>query len=267
MSAEPVAALVLAGSRRGAEDPVAKAAGRSHKALVPVAGRPMLARVIDALLAAPSVGEIRIAIENPSFATSLPELKEAFATGRVGTVPADVSPATTVLSVLEARRASLPLLVTTADHALLTAELVEDFLAAVPQTADAVAAVADAALLTAAYPDAVRTFVRFRAGEAVTGCNLFCFRTARSAALARFWTEAERHRKNPARLIGLLGVWPVLRFLTRRMSLAEAVTRLSSRLGLELAVVRMSTPEAGIDVDKVADLELAETILARRRGG
>jgi GTP:adenosylcobinamide-phosphate guanylyltransferase len=267
VSPQPVAALVLAGSRRGAEDPVAKAAGRSHKALVPVGGRPMLARVIDALLAAPSVGEIRIAIEDPSLATGLPELREAFATGRVGTFPADVSPAATVLSVLEAHRTALPLLVTTADHALLTAELVEDFLAAVPQTADAVAAVADAKLLTAAYPDAVRTFIRFRAGEAVTGCNLFSFRTARSAKLARFWMEAERDRKNPARLVGLLGVWPVLRFVMRRMSLAEAVARLSSRLGVELGLVRMSAPEAGIDVDKAADLELAETILARRQNG
>ncbi|MBX6367101.1 MAG: nucleotidyltransferase family protein [Rhodospirillales bacterium] len=266
MSAEPVAALVLAGSRRGAEDPVAKAAGRSHKALAPVGGRPMLVRVIDALLAAPSVGEIRIAIEDPSLATGLPELREAFAAGRVGTVPADVSPAATVLSVLEAHRTSLPLLVTTADHALLTADLVEHFLEAAPPSADAVAAVVDAELLTAAYPDAVRTFIRFRAGEAVTGCNLFCFRSARSAELARFWMEAERHRKNPARLIGLLGLWPVLRFVTRRMSLEEAVARVSSRLRLELAVVRMSTPEAGIDVDKVVDLELAETILARRGG-
>jgi len=29
----------------------------------------------------------------------------------------------------------------------------------------------------------------------------------------------------------------------------------------------MSAPEAGIDVDKAADLELAETILARRQSG
>jgi GTP:adenosylcobinamide-phosphate guanylyltransferase len=262
-----VTALVLAGSRRGAKDPVAAAAGVSHKAIVPVCGRPMLARVVDALLATPPVGRIRIAIEEPSLATDLPELRQAFASGRVDVAAADASPATTVLSAMQEGGAAFPLLVTTADHALLTQKIVEDFLHALPDGADVVAAVAEARLLTAAFPNSVRTFIRFRGGEAVTGCNLFYFRTPRSSAAARFWIEAERHRKNPARLIGLLGIWPSLRFITRLMTLDEAVTRLSSRLGLTLAVVRMSSPEAGVDVDKIVDLELAEAILARRGAG
>jgi GTP:adenosylcobinamide-phosphate guanylyltransferase len=260
-------ALVLAGSRRGAEDPVAAAAGVSHKAIVPVGGRPMLARVVDALLATPSVGEIRIAIEQPSLARDLPELREAFASGRARVVPADASPATTVLSAMQQGGASFPLLVTTADHALLTRKLVEEFLRGLPDGADVVAAVAEATMLTAAYPDSVRTFIRFRGGEAVTGCNLFYFRTPRSSEAARFWIQAERHRKNPARLIGLLGVWASVRFVTRLMTLDEAVARLSSRLGLALAVTRMSSPEAGVDVDKLVDLQLAEAILARRGTG
>jgi GTP:adenosylcobinamide-phosphate guanylyltransferase len=260
-----VTALVLAGSRRGGADPVAAAGGTSHKAVVPVCGRPMLARVVDALLAAGSVGEIRIAIEEPALATELPELRQGLASDRVAVVAAGASPAATVLAALERAPDELPLLVTTADHALLTAEIVEHFLAAAPAGADVVAAVADAALLTTAYPDAVRTFIRFR-GDAVTGCNLFFFRTPGAAAAARFWTEAERHRKNPARLMRLLGAWPSLRFLLCRMTLEEAVARLGSKLGLELAVVRMPMPEAGIDVDKLSDLALAETILRRREG-
>jgi GTP:adenosylcobinamide-phosphate guanylyltransferase len=260
-------ALVLAGSRHGGKDPVAAAAGVSHKAIVPVGGRPMLARVVDALLATPSVGEIRIAIEEPSLARDLPELHEAFASGRARVVAADASPATTVFSAMQRGGATFPLLVTTADHALLTRKIVEEFLRELPEKADVVAAVAEARLLTAAYPNSVRTFLRFRGGEAVTGCNLFYFRTPRSSGAARFWIEAERHRKNPARLIGLLGVWPSLKFVTRLMTLDEAVARLSSRLGLSLAVTRMSSPEAGVDVDKLADLQLAETILARRGTG
>ena len=267
MKADGVTALVLAGSRRGAADPVAAAAGVSHKAIVPVGGRPMLARVVDALMATPSVGDIRIAIEEPSLAFDLPELREAFASGRVDVVAADASPATTVLSAMQRAGAPFPLLVTTADHALLTPEIVEEFLRGLPDEADVVAAVAEAGLLTAAYPHAVRTFIRFRGGEAVTGCNLFYFQTLRSAQAARFWIEAERHRKNPAKLIGLLGAWPSFKFLMRLMTLDEAVARLSSRLGLALAVTRMSSPEAGVDVDKLVDLELAEAILARRETG
>ena len=45
-------ALILAGSR-GPDDPMARAAGVSHKALLPVAGVPMLLRVVEALRALP----------------------------------------------------------------------------------------------------------------------------------------------------------------------------------------------------------------------
>ena len=53
------AALILAGSRPGAPDPVAAAEGLSHKALVGIAGKPMLAHVAAALRDA---GAARIAV-------------------------------------------------------------------------------------------------------------------------------------------------------------------------------------------------------------
>ena len=53
-------ALVLAGSRREG-DPLAASAGVSHKALIPVAGQPMLERVVSALAAVPRIGRILIA--------------------------------------------------------------------------------------------------------------------------------------------------------------------------------------------------------------
>ena len=49
------AAIILAGDR-GPHDPVASAAGVSSKALVPVAGRSMILRVLDTLGASPSIG-------------------------------------------------------------------------------------------------------------------------------------------------------------------------------------------------------------------
>ena len=45
-----VTALVLAASRRGSDDPVAALVGESHKCLVKIAGKPMLERVVQALL-------------------------------------------------------------------------------------------------------------------------------------------------------------------------------------------------------------------------
>ena len=67
-------ALVMAGSR-GPSDPVAQYCGVTHKALAPIAGRPMIEHVLDALAAAPSVGKIILVIEEPELLAALPAVQ------------------------------------------------------------------------------------------------------------------------------------------------------------------------------------------------
>src|SRR5687768_3883005 len=52
-------ALVLAGSRPGA-DPFAASHGTDLKALIPVAGEPMVRRPVGALLASGAIGSVRV---------------------------------------------------------------------------------------------------------------------------------------------------------------------------------------------------------------
>jgi CMP-N-acetylneuraminic acid synthetase len=58
---------------------------------------------------------------------------------------------------------------------------------------------------------------------------------------------------------------PLVLYLLGRLSLDDALARASRVIGAKIAAVVMPQPEAAIDVDKPADLELVETILARRR--
>jgi hypothetical protein len=53
-------------------------------------------------------------------------------------------------------------------------------------------------------------------------------------------------------------------YLLGRLTLDEALARASKVIDARLAAVVLPQPEAAIDVDKPADLELAESILARR---
>lgn len=57
--------LVLAGSRDGAQDPLARLGGVAHKALLPVVGTPMILRVLNTLRATPGLGPMAVSIENP----------------------------------------------------------------------------------------------------------------------------------------------------------------------------------------------------------
>ena len=113
------ASLVLAGSRDEA-DPLSQATGVRHRALLDVAGVPMLLRVVRTLAAMPDVGRIIVSIDDPSALNVQPELAARVEDGSLEVHQSLSSPSRSVLDVLENVATSERVLVTTADHALLT---------------------------------------------------------------------------------------------------------------------------------------------------
>ena len=252
------AAVVLAASRP--HDPLARACGVSHKAVVRVGGLPMIRRVADALRGSRSVGRMAVCAED----RALLEHARASPGEELGFVPNESTPSRSVLGVAEQWAQPFPFLVTTADHALLSSEMVDFFCDAALRTgADLVVALAPASVILASYPEAQRTFLRFRDGR-YSGCNLFALLGPRALDAVRFWTRAERHRKRPWKVIATFGPVSLLMFTLGRLTLEDAMRRASRLLGVEVAAVVLPYAEAAIDVDKVADLALAEDILRRR---
>jgi GTP:adenosylcobinamide-phosphate guanylyltransferase len=251
-----ITALVLAGSRAGAADPMAMAAGVSHKAVMPVGGVPMLQRVLATLRASPGIGRVVVMIEEPDRSLAGLPLDPG-----VALRPAAPSPSRSVAAALEEFGA--PLLVTTADHALLTPAMVARFLADLPAGTDVAAGLARAEVVLAEWPNTRRTWLRFHDGR-YTGCNLFWMGTPRAAGVVRFWQRVEQQRKKPAAMVRLLGPVMLLRFALGLLSLPAALAALGRRTGARLAAVELPFAEAAVDVDKPADLELAEAVLARR---
>jgi hypothetical protein len=157
-----------------------------------------------------------------------------------------------------------PVLVTTADHALLTPEIVEHFAAATRDSdADAVLGVVARSVLRAAHPESPRTYVPLR-GEAWSGTNLFAFLTPRARKAAEFWVRAERHRKRPWRMLGAVGPRALALFALRRLDLEAACAQLSRACGCRVRAVPLPFPEAAIDVDHAEDVALATRILRAR---
>jgi GTP:adenosylcobinamide-phosphate guanylyltransferase len=250
-------ALVLAGSRREG-DPMARAAGVSHKALIPVAGQPMLERVVRALAAVPRIGRILVAIEKPQIVSALPPLQVP-----VIAVPAAEGPSASVAGVLEKEGA--PLLVTTADHALLQPEWVDEFLDSADASADAMLALARREAVLAAAPQSLRTWLRFSDGH-YSGCNLFLLRTPAAAGVVKLWQQLEADRKRPLSLLRRLGLVYVLRYRFGWLSLAAALGRLGKLCDARVRPVILRDGRAAIDVDKPADLVLAISLIQGERG-
>jgi CTP:molybdopterin cytidylyltransferase MocA len=256
-------ALVLAGSR-GASDPVALSEGTSHKCLVDIAGVPMLARVLETLLASPSVGAVAISIEAPELLAGLPAVDAAVAAGKARILTSNATPSRSVLAALAALGDPSPVLITTADNPLVTVEMIEHFCAgALASGADVAAALAAKSVIESEFPGAERTYLRFRDGR-FSGCNLFALTRPAGLAAVRFWAAAERHRKKPWRLMASFGLGSLVLFLLGRLTLAAAMARASTIMGARATVVRMPFPTAPIDVDKVSDLALVRRIVGAR---
>lgn len=245
-------AVVLAGSR-GPADPVAQAAGVSHKAFAPVAGRTMIARVLDTLAAVPEIGRVIVVIERDA-----PDLP-AGAAERIAAAP---SPSLSALAGFEQARP--PVLVTTADHPLLTPEMVTHFLAGAGASgADVAAGVSERAVVEQAGSTARRTYLKFRDAR-ISGCNLFALMTPRAGAALTFWRRLEADRKRPLRMAWTLGPATLLRYLLGWLTTSAAAEALGRAAGCRAAMVFMPFPEAAHDVDKPTDLAFAEARLAAR---
>lgn len=253
-------AILLAGER-GARDPLTEPSGAPCKALVPVGGTPMLMRVLTALGRSRAVGPILLSGPARAQLEQTPWLQEGIAAGRWGWCPPEASPSASAYAALNLLAASAPVLVTTADHALLRPEVVDHFCAgARGSAADLAVALVGHEQVLSAFPDAARTRLRFRGG-AYCGCNLYAFLTPASRAAAAFWRQVERDRKRPWRMIRKLGWLPLLGYLTGRLSLDDTFGVVSRRLGLVIRPVLLPFPEAAVDVDKPSDLVLAERLL------
>jgi len=253
-------AILLAGQRPG-ENTFAEAHGVRLKALIPVAGTAMIERVVQTLLAARGIERIVILAQDPEtlLAALRPELRAL--PQLTGAVSGD-GIASSIAQILGTPTAPFPVLVTTADHALLTPIMVEEFLSG-SDGGDATFAVVGRAVVEAAFPQTRRTWLRFGDG-AYSGANLFALRTPAVHTALEHWSAIEKDRKKALRLMLSFGPLLALRALTRTISLDRALEKAGNRLGLVVRAVKLPFAEAAVDVDKEADLVLAEQILAQR---
>jgi GTP:adenosylcobinamide-phosphate guanylyltransferase len=259
-------ALVLAGTR-GEGDPLARAQAARHRALIDVAGVPMLLRVVRALRACPEVGAIAVSIDEPAGLDSVPELAGYVRDGSLAVHRSLSSPSRSALDALDRLAPPGPLLVTTADHPLLTPAIVGHFLAAAERSrADVAVGLVERGVVQARFPHSTRTWLRLR-GEDFSGANLFLLRTPRARRAVEFWKRAESFRKRPWRLVSVFGPVSLLLFLLRRLDLDAALARASRVIGAQIAAVRLPFAEAAVDVDRPSDLDLVTEVLAAAQSG
>ena len=249
-------ALVLAGSRPG-RDEFAESHGTDLKALIPVGGVPMVARPVAALLAAPEVDAVRVLAQQPERIAAVLPVHEKLSVEASG-----ATIAATIEAILADPATRFPLLVTTADHALLDEAMIADFCAAAAGAGVAIGLVERRAL-DARLPQTKRTWIKFRGG-AYSGANLFALGSRDAAKAVALWRSVEQDRKKGWRMVAALGPALLLGSVLRLRTLDQTLTSIGRKLGLTIRKVELANPLAAVDVDKPADHALVSAIIEGR---
>jgi GTP:adenosylcobinamide-phosphate guanylyltransferase len=262
-SSQLFTAIILAGVRPTG-DPVAEAAGVLSKAFIPVGGRPMVLRVLDALDASRQIGTRILCGPSQKSIEQQPELKARIAEGRLKWVAGQSTPSLSTYHVLQSLSDNAPVLVTTADHALLSTKIIDYFCSeALKAGWDVAVGLASHGEVILAFPETRRTAIKFKDGS-YCGCNLFGFMNPQSYRAAQFWRQIEQERKNPLKMMRMLGWRAVLRYLAGKMSLKDALGHLSKQMELRAGAVMLPFPEAAVDVDTVSDWKFVQSLVAKK---
>ncbi|MGD8942718.1 MAG: nucleotidyltransferase family protein [Desulfobacterales bacterium] len=259
----PFTAVILAGKRPG-KDPVAEAAGVACKSFAPIGGRAMVLRVLDALAATRQVGSQILCGPSQSIIAREPELKARIETGQVKWMDSLATPSASTYRVLQSLPPNIPVLVTTADHALLSAQIVDFFCDQARRSGcDLAVGLASYKGVREAFPETRRTAIKFN-DDAYCGCNLFGFLNQQSHRAAAFWRQIEQERKKPLHMMRVLGWWTVLQYISGRFSLAQGLEKLSAKIHIRVRAVLLPFPQAAVDVDTVDDWHFVQQLAQRQ---
>ncbi len=250
--------LLLAAQRRG-RDPLSALTGARHKCLLDLHGRPMIAWVLDTLLAAPMVRQILISIEDAAVLDGVPEAAAA----RVQVIASADNLYASVERALTAA-GNYPALITTADNPLLSVEMLTHFCHELERRqSDAAATMTRAGLMRAKYPEGQRRFYAFRDDE-YSNCNLYALANARALRAARIFQHGGQFRKKITRILRAFGLSNFILYQLRALTLNDLAERLSRSFGIRVTFITMPFPEAPIDVDNERTLKVARTIMGQR---
>lgn len=245
-------AVVLAG---GGPDAVsALQPGAPNKAFVTIDGTALVARTLTALRATPRVE--RIVVVAPPAAHADPAL--AAADERRGD-------GRRILDSLAAGLAGLPpdapVLVAASDLPILNAAAVDEFLdGALARELDVAYAILERRAHVARYPQVPHTWARMRDGR-YCGGGLVALKPRVLTRLASLLDAFGAARKSPLRLAALFGFDVLARFALGVLRVEDAERRAAAILGAPAGAIRCSHPEVAVNVDRPADVALANELV------
>ena len=266
-SKKPYSGLVLAARRPGILDLLAKNAGVTHKCLVPINGRPMLERVIEAVLQSGRCRHVYVAIDEPGVLQSNPKIAGWLADGSVSTVAARSTLTDSVFAAADGiPDQNWPIMITTADNALHTPDIIRDFIdGAEDNGADVSCGITREEVVVATLPEAVKAFHRLKDGG-FSSCNLYSLKDRNALKSVEVFRGGGQFGKRHRRILNAFGLVSFLLYKLKLVTIDDMFRRAGKGFGLKVAAVFLAYDFGPIDVDDQNSFDISEKLLKQREG-
>ncbi len=251
-------AIVLAGGK-SQEDALSELTGGELKSTLPIAGKPMVQWVLDALSESQSIDQVVVmGIEDTA---SLTCTKPIHFLPDEGSLIGNMQKASMKLDEIHPHETHAVSI--SADIPAITAAII-DHLVGIYQKAevDICYGVVERRVMEERYPNSKRTYIKVKKDE-ICGGDLNCFSKRAVLKPDALWQELIKLRKNPLKQAAMIGIDTLLLLVLGLIDIDQVAERVCRRMGITGKVIKVPFAEVGMDVDKPFQFKIVEADLMR----
>ena len=253
-------AVILAGGIPQPSDPLYEHSKGESKALIDVAGKPMVQWVVDALGSAKKVDNIIII--GLSSKSGLKCKKPLYYISNQGRMLSNIVAG--VAKSVELNKKTQYVMVVSSDIPGLKPEMVDWLVKKAAETKDDLYyGVCPREVMETRYPNSNRTYTKLKDME-VCGADINITHISMTTDHLSTWEELIGNRKSPLRQAAVIGLDTLWRLWRKQFTLQELVERASERIGIKGRAIIWPHAEPGMDVDKPHQLKLMRDDFSRQ---
>lgn len=253
-------AIILAGGIPQAKDPLYRFANGNPKALIDIAGRPMIQWVLDAMGDTRKVNSI--IIEGLSSKNTLTCKKPLYYLSNQGNMSANITAAANMSRTFGDKN-KFVLIVPSSISALQT-EIIDWFITTAMQTKhDFYCCFCTRQTMEKTAPSFVTNYIKLKDVE-VCNTNVYIVNANFIVNRSMRWGRLLEKHNGILPLTTPISWDPLSSLLLRRITLQEAITRFTEQTGIKGRAIICPYPEIGMDIDKPHQLELVRSDLTRQ---
>ena len=252
-------AIVTAGGEAQPGKPLYELTRGGTKAMLEIAGKPMIQWVLDALSETNRIDRVIVIGLPPETdlvcaqpIIVLPDYGDMLENIRAGAKEA-----------LKIDPGATHALLASCDIPGIRAEMVDWLLDQCEEkNQDLFYSVIERATVEAQFPGSKRTYIHLKDMQ-VCGGDLHCIRLQAAVEESPFWKRLITARKSPLRQASLLGYDTLFLLMLRQMRLKDAEAKACERMGIQGRAVLSPFAEIGMDVDKPFQFEIMREYLQK----